>query len=98
MPTTRNVAHSGDEGAPSGPLPEPDDVFDAGALGCGDGPLTRIAATLKHMPAGSVLEVRSSNPGVTTELPAWCRMVGHRYLGEGDSAGRGRYFIQRKDD
>lgn len=81
-----------------GTLPEPDEVFDAGSLGCGDGPLPRIAATLKRMPPGSVLEVRSTNPGVSADLPAWCRMVGHDFLGERSDTGQGRYVIQRKDD
>lgn len=78
-------------------MPRPDEVFDAGALGCGEGPLTRIAATLKQMPPGGVLEIRSTDPGVAADLPAWCRMVGHSYLGEDRDGGQGRYFIQRKE-
>lgn len=85
-------------GQASGAPPEPDAIYDAGALGCGDGPLTKIAATLKQMQPGAVLEVRSTNPGVTADLPAWCRMVGHSFLGEGPDGGQGRYFIQRKHD
>jgi tRNA 2-thiouridine synthesizing protein A len=76
----------------------PDEVYDAGSLGCGDGPLTHIAARLRAMRPGCVLEVRSTNPGVTADLPAWCRMVGHTYLGGNRDAGPDRYFIQRKDD
>jgi tRNA 2-thiouridine synthesizing protein A len=79
------------------PMPDPDEIYDAGALGCGDGPLTHIAGALKRMPPGAVLEVRSTDPGVTADLPAWCRMVGHTFLGGGTQDYEGRYFVRRKD-
>ncbi|CAN5674415.1 hypothetical protein BH23CHL2_BH23CHL2_20840 [soil metagenome] len=96
--STNQHPGSGDDRSPGGTLPEPDEVFDAGSLGCGDGPLSRIAATLKRMPPGSVLEVRSTNPGVSADLPAWCQTVGHDFLGERPDTGQGRYIIKRKDD
>jgi len=78
-------------------LPHADEVYDAGSLGCGDGPLTIIAARLRALPAGAVLEVRSTDPGVVADLPAWCRMVGHTYLGGGSGEYTGRYLVRRKD-
>jgi tRNA 2-thiouridine synthesizing protein A len=81
----------------TGPLPEPDAVYDAGALGCGDGPLTIIAARLRAMPAGSVLEIRATDLGVIADLPAWCRMVGHTFLGGGSGEYAGRFLVRRKD-
>jgi tRNA 2-thiouridine synthesizing protein A len=81
----------------NGPLPEPNAVYDAGSLGCGDGPLVQIAATLRAMPPGAVLEVRSTDPGVIADLPAWCRMVGHTFLGGGRGEHAGRYLVRRKD-
>lgn len=75
----------------------PDDVYDAGDLGCGDGPLLTIAQRLRALAPGAVLEVRSSDPGVAADLPSWCRMVGHTYLGGGSDTGAGRHFIRRKD-
>lgn len=77
-------------------LSEPDAVFDAGALGCGDGPLLDIAKRLKAMEPGSVLEVRSTDLGVAADLPAWCRMVGHEFLGGGTGEYAGRYRVRRK--
>ena len=78
-------------------LPEPDEIYDAGSLGCGDGPLTTIAGMLRRMPGGSVLEVRSTDPGVIADLPAWCRMVGHTYLGGGRGVYNGRFLVRRKE-
>ena len=87
-------------GASQGPveLPAADDVFDAGTLGCGDGPLLDISKRLKAMPPGSVLEIRSTDPGVAADLPAWCRMVGHEYLGAGTGEQAGRFSVRRKQD
>lgn len=84
-------------GAVATELPHADEIYDAGTLGCGDGPLTIIAAKLRAMPAGAVLEVRSTDLGVTADLPAWCRMVGHTYLGGGSGNHAGRYLVRRKD-
>lgn len=74
-----------------------DDVYHAGHLGCGDGALLTIAQRLKVLPPGAVLEIRSTDPGVAADLPAWCRMVGHSYLGGGSAEHLGRYFVRRKD-
>ncbi|CAN5514933.1 sulfurtransferase TusA family protein [soil metagenome] len=60
--------------------------------------MLQISALLKRMPPGSVLEVRSTDPGVSVDLPAWCRMVGHTFLGGGQADHAGRYFVRRKDD
>lgn len=77
-------------------LPEPDAIYDAGALGCGDGPLSSIAASLRDMAPGSVLEIRSTDPGVAADLPAWCRMTGHEFLGGGRGEYAGKYRVRRK--
>ncbi|HUG16226.1 MAG TPA: sulfurtransferase TusA family protein [Thermomicrobiales bacterium] len=91
------VAEAG-EPVSAGDIPaSADEVYDAGHLGCGDGPLLTIAQRLKAMAPGAVLEVRSTDAGVVADLPAWCRMVGHAYLGGGDGNDHGRYFIRRKD-
>jgi tRNA 2-thiouridine synthesizing protein A len=92
-------AAGAEESVGAGDIPaSADEVYDAGHLGCGDGPLLAIAQRLKAMPPGAVLEVRSTDAGVAADLPAWCRMVGHAYLGGGDGNDRGRYFIRRKDE
>lgn len=80
-----------------GPLPDPDDPYDAGPLGCGDGPLPFIAARLRAMRPGQVLEIRTTDPGVAADLPAWRRMVGHAFVGGGSGKHAGRYLVRRKD-
>jgi tRNA 2-thiouridine synthesizing protein A len=53
--------------------------WDAGDLGCGElvlGLKRRISA----LPPGTRLEVRATDPGVAEDLPAWCRLTGHRLV------------------
>ncbi len=75
----------------------PDHVLDGGAIDCGSGLVLLIRDRMLGVPAGGVLELRSVEPTVRDDLPSWCRMVGHDYLGElpGDGARQRRYFVRR---
>lgn len=67
--------------------------YDAGDRGCGEGPLDDIAALIRRMGPGQELEIRATEPSVAVDLPAWCRLTGHRLLQhEGD-----RYLVRRKE-
>jgi TusA-related sulfurtransferase len=80
------------------PLPRPDAVCDGGDLDCGSGLLLVIRHAFDPLASGQVLEVRSSETSVREDLPAWCRMVGHPYLGSASGEGRSRsYFVRKKD-
>lgn len=76
---------------------EPDHVFDGGDLDCGSGLVLLIREHMLQVPEGGVLELRSREPTVTDDLPPWCRMVGHDYLGcvPGGSPGQQRFFVRR---
>jgi len=77
---------------------EPDRVFDGGDLDCGSGLVLLIRENMLAVPEGGVLEMRSREPTVRDDLPPWCRMVGHDYLGALEvEAGGGvvRYFVRR---
>jgi len=69
-----------------------DAFYDAGDKGCGDGPLDDIALLIRRMTPGQRLEIRATEPSVAVDLPAWCRLTGHRLLQhQGD-----RYLVERK--
>jgi TusA-related sulfurtransferase/uncharacterized OsmC-like protein len=81
----------------TGDLPTPDAVCDGGDLDCGSGLLLIIRDAMQPVPAGGVLEVRSREPTVREDLPAWCRMVGHALLGDSAADLRTtRYFIRKR--
>jgi len=69
-----------------------DAFYDAGDQGCAAGPLDEVAAQLRRLAPGQTLEVRATDPSVTNDLPAWCRMTGHELVThDGD-----RYLIRRR--
>ena len=75
----------------------PDVLFDGGDLDCGSGLVLMIREHMLLVPVHGVLEMRSSEPTVGDDLPPWCRMAGHEYLGHapGESPGQVRYLVRR---
>jgi TusA-related sulfurtransferase len=73
----------------------PDHVFDGGDLDCGSGLVLLIREAMLRVPVGGILEMRSREPTVADDLPPWCRMVGHLYLGHAPGEGETRYFVRR---
>jgi len=66
-------------------------LLDAGSGGCEEGALLKLRDLMKGLEPGQVLEVRSTDPGVREDLPAWCRLTGHEFLG----AKGARYFVRK---
>jgi 5-methyltetrahydropteroyltriglutamate--homocysteine methyltransferase len=54
--------------------------FDGGDLDCGNGLLLLIRRHIDPLLPGQVLEVRSREPSVEEDLPAWARLTGNRLL------------------
>lgn len=74
---------------------ESDHVFDGGDLDCGSGLALLIRQHMLQVPDGGILEVRSRESTVRDDLPPWCRMTGHAYLGERPGDGATHYFVRR---
>lgn len=66
---------------PSGAGPVPPDVV-LSCLGrpC-PVPVIELARALPGLPAGTVVEVVSDDPAAAADIPAFCRLRGHTYLG-----------------
>jgi len=73
----------------------PNHVFDGGDLDCGSGLILLIRENMMQTPVDGILEMRSREPTVADDLPPWCRMAGHEYLGKTDGKGFTRYFVRR---
>ncbi len=66
--------------------PAPPVVLDARGLRC-PLPVIRLArGALEHDP-GTDVEVWATDPAARADIPAWCRMRGHDYLGEEPTDG-----------
>ena len=55
--------------------------WDAGMMGCGE-LILELRRRLAQIPPGTKLTLIAQDPGVPEDLPAWCRMTGHRLLRE----------------
>ena len=70
-----------------------DDVFDSVDRGCGDF-ILELRQQVAALPAGAVLMVASRDAGAPVEVPAWCRLTGHRLL----EAEPPFYLIRKRKD
>lgn len=71
-------------------------AVDGGELSLAGGLLALVRPALDLLQPGGVLAVLSSAPSVREDLPSWCRLERHEYLGreQGDD-GRDRHLVQR---
>lgn len=65
--------------------------WDAGDMGCGDLVLA-LRLRLQKLEPGGVLKVTARDPAAPEDLPAWCRLTGHRLVW----ASHPEYLIERK--
>lgn len=73
----------------------PQAVCDGGDLDCGSGLLLIIKKAMDPIAAGEILEVRSRERTVAEDLPAWCRMVNHEFLGSEPGENTMCYFLRK---
>lgn len=84
-------------------IPDPETIvseriFDTGDLDCGSGLILLIRENMLKVSVEGILEMRSREPSVANDLPPWCRMAGHQYLGQINGEGCTRYFIRRQEN
>jgi tRNA 2-thiouridine synthesizing protein A len=70
----------------------PDDVWDAGDLGCGELVL-ELRTRLARLEPGQILKLIARDPGAPADLPAWSRLTGHTLV----SARHPVYHIRREE-
>jgi hypothetical protein len=71
-------------------------AIDGGALTFGSGLLALLRPALDVAGPGAVVALRSSADAVRDDLPRWCSVEGHRYLGrEPDVDGVDRHLVER---
>ena len=60
---------------PPGPV-----VIDGGDRAC-VALLLELRHHIRDLPAGTVIHLIASDPAASIDLPAWCHLTGHAYLG-----------------
>jgi tRNA 2-thiouridine synthesizing protein A len=72
--------------------PDYDAEWNAGDLACGELVL-ELSLRLRRMSPGSTIKVTARDPAAPEDMPAWCRLTGHRLA----YAAHPYYFIRRKE-
>lgn len=74
------------------------EVIDGGDRACGE-LLMMLAAHARGLAPGTRLRLIATDPAAAMDLPAWCHLTGHDYLGAGrhDDA-RPHYELQTAKD
>lgn len=58
-------------------------------------PVIELAKHVADVPVGEVIEVLSDDPAAATDIPAWCRMRAHDYVGSEHRTAATGYFVRR---
>ena len=69
-------------------------VVDSRATSC-PGPILAAKKAIGQVPVGGVMEVLASDAGTLKDLPAWCKKMGHEFLGSVDDAGYLQLFLRK---
>ncbi|HTK76111.1 MAG TPA: sulfurtransferase TusA family protein [Gemmataceae bacterium] len=78
-------------------FPEPAARVNGGSLGVGTGLLMLLREAMEALPGGAVIAVRTLDPAVVHDLPAWCRVMAHTYLGVKPSTDGPTYYFRKSE-
>ncbi len=67
---------------------------DLDEMGCGDLAIA-LMQVMRPLQIGQILKVRALDPGAVEDIPAWCRMRGHRLLSNPGEHDHEHYYIQK---
>ncbi len=71
-----------------------DVVVDSRGVGC-PGPILAAKKNIGKIPVSGVMEVQATDTGTLKDLPAWCKKMGHEYLGSYEDGGYLRLFLKK---
>jgi len=58
-------------------------------------PVFKMANAIKELQVGQILEIIADDPGVQSDIPAWCRTTGHECLSIERSGKEFRAFVRK---
>ena len=74
-------------------VPEPDVVWDAGNMSCGDLVL-ELRLRMKKLEPGQVMALTACDAGAPQDIPAWCRLTRHLLI----ASEHPHFWIRRRVD
>lgn len=69
-------------------------IVDARGVSC-PGPILAAKKQIGGVPLGNVMEVLATDSGTLKDIPAWCRKMGHDFLGSFEEAGSIHLFLRK---
>ncbi len=57
-------------------------------------PVIRLQDAVKDLPTGTEVELIGTDPGILHDVPAWCRVHGHRVLQTRDDGAEYRVVLK----
>ena len=71
-----------------------DEEVDARGTSC-PGPILAAKKAIGRVPADGIMEVMATDSGTLKDLPAWCKKMGHEYLGSLEKPGYLCLFLKK---
>lgn len=65
---------------------------DGGDRACGE-LLLVLAERVRSLPPGTSIRLIATDPAAAIDLPAWCHLTGHRFVGASEEVGRPCYDV-----
>ncbi len=69
-------------------------VVDARGTSC-PGPILAAKKGLPGVSVGGVMEVQATDSGTLKDIPAWCKKMGHDYLGNVEEPGFLKLYVKK---
>jgi len=69
-------------------------VVDARGVSC-PGPIIAAKKAVGGVGVGEVMEIQATDSGSLKDIPAWCKKMGHEYLGSFEESGYLRLFLKK---
>ena len=63
-----------------------DEVVDARGTSC-PGPILAAKKAIGKVPSDGIMQVLATDSGTLKDLPAWCKKMGHEFLGSREEQG-----------
>lgn len=69
-------------------------IVDARGTSC-PGPILAAKKGIPSVSVGGIMEVQATDTGTQKDLPAWCKKVGHDYLGFVEEPGFMKLYVKK---
>ncbi len=74
---------------------KPDEILDCVGIAC-PLPIFKTSTRIKDMKPGQVLEIQSDDDGIQKDMPAWCKLTGHEFVGIIKKNNEYRVYVRKK--